>query len=313
MNMMKKAAAACLSAALLCLSGCSVSFRMQTTGIRYSHADSYTAGDREITEPIDALDIDWPSGAVTVSTGSSNSVTIKETTAADLKDELKVHSWTDGSVLRVRFCKSGVSYREKEAKTVEITVPEGTVFETVRLDTASADAEFNGITAKKADLDAASGKIGYTGSADTFNADAASGNISFSGESGSIKANTSSGTVTLTQQGAAADIHADTASGKIVIEAEQADNISANSASGDQTLRLKTVPKKMNLDTASGDVTLYLPEDADFTADIDTASGDVSYNLPLTKSGSDTYTGGSGTNQIDIDTASGDVQILKYE
>ncbi|MBR5405036.1 MAG: DUF4097 family beta strand repeat protein [Oscillospiraceae bacterium] len=310
MKMMTKTAAF-LGAALFCLSGCSARFITAGTGVKYKNAEKYTAGDCEITGKIDALDIDWPSGSVEVKVSDGDTVTVKETTKADLEDDLKVHSWADGSVLRVRFCKSGTNYRKSESKTLEITVPEGTLFETVTADTASAELTCTGLKAKTVDLDAASGTLRYTGTADTFRADAASGNVVFSGEARVIKTDTASGNVTVDLTGRNESISADTASGKMNISAEQPGKISADSASGDQSFRLNAVPQEMNLDSASGDVCIYLPEDAGFTADISTASGTVQSEMPLTKSGNGTYTCGSGGSKIEVDTASGDVSIMK--
>ena len=70
-----------------------------------------------------------------------------------------------------------------------------------------------------------------------------------------------------------------------------------------------SMPKSIDLDAASGNITLALPENSDFTADIDTGSGKVETGLALKKSG-DSYVNGSGTNKISIDTASGDVNII---
>ena len=311
MRNLAKTAAALLSAALLCLSGCSVSFVNLGGGVHYQHTESYTAGDREITEPITALDIEWPSGSVRVSAVSGSTVTIKETTDADLDDDLKVHSWTDGGVLRVRFCKSGVSYRKSAKKTLEITVPEDTVFEKISADSASADLVCDQLRTKQAVMDPASGNLSYTGTADSFRASTASGNISFSGEADEINTDAASGEISVVQHGKSGSISADTASGNITVEAEQTDRLKAHSASGEQSLRLQEMPQQTSLDSASGNVTMYLPEDADFTADISTASGSVNYELPLTKSDGSTYTCGSGANKLSIGTASGDVRLLK--
>ena len=303
-----------LSAAAICLSGCAVSITNAGSigsTVNYPNADKYTAGDREIKDEIHALDIAWPSGAVKVSAASGKTVSVKETTAAKLTDDLKVHSWTDGGVLRVRFCKSGSSYQNPEPKTVEITVPESIRLEDVGISVASADVDCSGLSAKNADLSAASGKLQYTGTAERFRSSASSGNISFSGESDEISATASSGAVEIAQRGKSDCISVDTSSGRISIDAEQTAELTASSSSGEKDIRLKEVPQKMRLTASSGDVTLTLPEKSDFTADINTASGSVSYDLQMSKEDGNTYVCGSGVNKVTIDTSSGNVSILK--
>ena len=305
---------AVLGAAMLCLSGCAVSISNVGnigSSTTYPNADKYTAGDREIKEEIHALDIEWPSGAVTVSAGSGKTVSVKETTAAKLTNDLKVHSWTDGDVLRVRFCKSGSSYNKPEPKTVEITVPESIRLENIGISAASADVDCSGLSVKKADFSSSSGKLQYSGTADRFNSSASSGDISFSGESGEISATASSGAVEINQRGKCEQINVDTSSGRISIDAEQTAKLTASSSSGKKDIRLKEVPQNLRLTSSSGDVTLTLPEQSDFTADINTASGSVNYELEMSKKDGNTYVCGKGKNNVTIDTSSGDVSILK--
>ena len=300
---------ALISAAMMCLCGCSAGFINGST-VKYSNADKYTAGDREITDKIDKLDIDWPTGKITVSASDSKDVSIKETSKNELDDKYKVHSWAEGSTLHIRFCKSGE--RCDEDKTLEISVPKDTDFRDISVDCSSADATVEGLSSVKVSMDASSGNMTYNGSADSFSADTSSGNISFSGEASEISAECSSGEVSIEQTGKADSISAETSSGDIKISAEHTDKLSVDSSSGDKVIRLAEMPSDTSIEASSGDIELYLPENADFTAEIDTASGDIDYELPMSKKGDDTYICGSGTNELSIDTSSGDVKILKY-
>ena len=263
------AAAVMICTVMLSLCGCSAGF-VNGSVIRYDNADKYTAGDREITDKIDRLDIDWVSGSVNVTSGGST-VIIKETTKGRLDDKYKVHTWAEGSTLHVRFCKSGERYSGEEAKTLEITVPEGVIFESIKADAASADIKIEGVSSKKAVMDSSSGNMTYNGDAESFSCDTSSGNIGFSGKAADIKADSSSGDIFIDQAGDA---------------------------------------KSISVDTSSGDVKLYMPQDYGFTAKISTTSGNISYDLPLTKSGDETYTFLNGENELDIDTSSGNVKIL---
>ncbi len=294
--------------AMLCLTGCAVSIGF---GYSYANADKYIAGDREITEQIHTLEIDWPSGAVTVRADSVETVTVRETTKAQLSDSEKVHTWVDGDVLHVQFCKSGSNYRKKEPKTVEITVPESVQLENLNIDVASADVDCSGLTANAAHMDSASGDLIFDGNADSFKGNAASGAISFTGRSDRIQATTASGRIEISQSGQSALIDAHATSGAVHIDAEQADQVKTDTTSGKQEIRLQAVPQETALDTTSGTVTLYLPEQADVSATVSTTSGDVNYELPMTKTADNTYVCGSGANSLKIHTTSGDVSILK--
>ena len=302
--------AALISTVMVCLCGCSVGF-IGGSKVRYDNADKYTAGDREITEKIDKLDIDWVSGKVTVTADDVSTVTVKETTKGDLEDKIKVHTWAEGSTLHVRFCKSGERYSEKEMKTLEITVPEDVLYKSVKVDSASADVVCEGLNSKKAVMDASSGDMVYNGDAESFTADTSSGNIGFSGKAKNISTDSSSGDVFIEQKGEGESISSDTSSGDVEITAENAGSVSVDSSSGEQTIRLEAAPNELSLDSSSGDIKVYLPEDADFTANIDTASGDVDYELPMSKKGDETYVCGNGDGEYRIDTASGDVKIYK--
>ena len=300
---------ALISAAMICISGCSAGF-VNSSAVKYSNADKYTAGDREITDKIDELDIEWPTGTVNVSTSDNRTVSIKETTKNEIEDKYKVHSWAEGSTLHIRFCKSGE--RCDEDKTLDISVPKDIEFKDINVDCSSADVTFEGLSSETVSMDASSGNMTYNGNADSFSANTSSGNIGFSGKASTITTDCSSGEVSIEQKGKSDSIDVDTSSGDINISAEHTDKLSIDSSSGDKVIRLAEMPSDTSIEASSGSVELYLPENADFTAEIDTSSGDVDYDLPMTKKGDDTYICGSGTNELSIDTSSGNVKIMKY-
>ena len=299
--------AALVSAAMMCLCSCSIGF-INGSAVKYSNSDKYTAGDREISDKIDELDIEWPSGKVTVSASDNETVSIKETSKNELEDKYKVHSWADGSTLHIRFCKSGE--RCDENKTLEISVPEDTEFKAINVDSSSADVTIEGLSSKEVSMDASSGNMTYNGSTDSFTADTSSGNISFSGEASDISAECSSGEVFIDQKGKSESIYAETSSGDIELSAEYTDELQAESSSGDKVIRLAEMPSDTSIEASSGNIKLYLPEDAGFTAEIDTASGDIDYEFPMKKTGDETYVCGNGDSKLSIETSSGDIELL---
>ena len=99
-----------------------------------------------------------------------------------------------------------------------------------------------------------------------------------------------------------------TVSGSVNLTAERADRVEVNSVSGDQLLRFERAPQRLDADAVSGDVTLLLPENAGFTAELNTVSGRVSGSMPMQKNG-DRYTHGDGASRIHVHTVSGDLQM----
>ena len=73
-------------------------------------------------------------------------------------------------------------------------------------------------------------------------------------------------------------------------------------------LRFLNLPELSEIEVTSGDITVYIPQDADLTAQIETSSGDLYSDIEFTKN-EDSYTCGNGKNRMKIDTSSGDVSL----
>ena len=83
-----------LVAALSCICGCSLS--ISNTTYTYNNSDKFTAGDREISDKIDTINIDYISGDITLTGSNTSTISVKETAAKQLDDKRKVHTWVDG-------------------------------------------------------------------------------------------------------------------------------------------------------------------------------------------------------------------------
>lgn len=281
-------------------------------GESYSNADKYSAGNREFSgSEVQSLDIYWTSGKVTVSRHNENTVTVTETSDSDLSDAKKVHTWLDDDVLRIHFCKSGESYVFKQIeKDLEIKIPMDMKLEDLSFNGSSGDSLFDNIAADSISVDVSSGTAKIIGcSADTIDAEASSGKVIIDqkGESSKINTEVSSGSIDITAE-KVGNINAECSSGNISINAEEAVSVDTEASSGKTTLRFGKMPAETEVDASSGDVDIYVPEEADFTADIDTSSGDFDSDLALSKDGS-TYTSGNGENKLKVETSSGDVYI----
>ncbi|MBR1798003.1 MAG: DUF4097 family beta strand repeat protein [Clostridiales bacterium] len=245
---------------------------INNTYYTYENADKYTAGDREITETIDSINIDYVSGDVRLIGSDTDEVTITETANKELDDEQMVHTWVDGSTLYVRFCASSKSIDLNNIeKELEIVVPESQLLDTLLVEISSGSFYCSDITSGDINVSSSSGAIEVNGSADNINLEA------------------SSGSVYLNQE-------------------RESENISINTSSGSITAEI-IATDKLDIDASSGDVTVYLPEDADVTANVETSSGEFNYELSFSRIDG-AYVSGDGSSVMNINTSSGDVSLL---
>ena len=308
MKTVKKITAAMTALVMLGSLGSCMSVRIGNT---YENAEKYTAGDREFSEKVSSIMIDWSSGSVNVEYQDSDKVSVTETCNKELKGSEQVHTWLDGETLRVQFCESGYIFKaDSVEKKLDIKIPKDSALTVLDLDGASCSYTFDSISADCIDVDVSSGdgKI-MSCTARTFDVDSSSGNLELTqkGSSDSIETDSSSGNVVITAE-TAGSVDCGSSSGKISITASEAKNIKASASSGSVTASLSAMPESIKISTSSGSVDLTLPENADFSADIDTATGGIDTGIPMKKKG-DTYISGSGSNEIEIDTSSGDITL----
>lgn len=307
MKTAKMITAAVTAAVMLGSLGSCMSFSI---GNQYANSDKYTAGNRDFSEKISNIDIDWTSGSVNVEYQDSDKVSVSETSDKSLKESEQVHTWLDGDTLRIQFCKAGTNMTGEYNKKLSVKIPKDMQLSSLDLDTASSDYTFDSISADTIDVDSASGNGNIKDcSAKTFNIDSASGDLVMSqkGSTESIETDAASGGVVITAENVGT-IDCDSASGKISITAVEAARFKASTSSGTITAALSAMPGSIDIDTASGDVSLTLPEKPDFTLDFDTGSGDLDSGIAFKKDGN-SYISGSGKNKIEIDTASGDLTL----
>lgn len=238
---------------------------------RYDNADKYTAGDTVVYESISAVDIEWVSGSVNIVRGYEKGVSVREKTNSDIGDDWRLHWWLDGSVLRVRFAKSGVKIKDsKLKKELTVTLPADMVLESLSVSASSADVNTNGTAAEN------------------IRVDVASGDVELKNENGKITVNSASGSVKIVG-GKINELRVDTASGAVTYAPDAA-------------------PANAWINTASGNVTVTLPGHAGFTLKADTASGRISSDYEMRREGNN-YVYGDGAGALNIETASGNINI----
>lgn len=300
--------AAIALAAMCGLTGCSYS-----GSVTYENSDKYSVGDTEITDKIENIEIDWPSGGVSVASHLGNTVLLSEKAEDGISDDLRVHWWLEGTTLHVKFAASGASLMlfNTGHKELTLTVPEALSFDNLVIRAASAEIDVGDLTAETLSVSTASGDVSISCAANTIKLNSASGNIQLTqkDKTGEVSIDTASGKINANLS------HADTAnfesaSGKIKVTAASVDSLSAKTTSGAVSCELEATSSECKLHAVSGEVTLILPDASDFTANISTTSGDFESDFALKKDGR-TYICGSGNAYIDIETTSGDIAIQK--
>lgn len=336
-----------LIACLIVLGFSSLKVFGSITGISYANAEAYTVGETEIKDAVESLDIHWQDGSVTLAFHDKDTVLIEETSKKSIPDNLKVRWWLDGGTLRVQYAKSGIWRTKNLNKALTITLPKGTKLNDVAISAASGDVNVPQLDAAALALNTASGEIDAEAVAATVTAHSASGDIrlrhaggadtvALSSVSGEINAElagvaelsveSTSGDIKLTQTGRADAVRLETTSGEIDAALDDVGQYKASSVSGDirqtfagvQTAAIGSTSgqiragagafDELSIKTTSGDVTLGLPVEQGFTAEIGTTSGAFESAIALAKDGK-TYTCGDGSAKLSIHTTSGDIQL----
>lgn len=261
----------------------------------YDNGDKYVSGDRDITDNIQNVDIDYISGDVYLEVSESDSISIKEISKKDLDDDHKVHSYVEGTTLFIKYCASSKNINLNNLdKTLTVSIPKN-------------------VTLGNLKISVSSGNVVGVCSSDSIDLHTSSGNIDFTvvGNCTNLTANTSSGDVKLGLETADA-VTISVASGSIDVASDYIKSLDTKASSGDGTYTLRTVPENTQIKTYSGNITVNLPEEIDVTAQFKVVSGDVSYEQAFSKDG-DTYVIGSGANNMNLNAISGniDIRILK--
>lgn len=297
-----------VAAAAFVLSGCSV-----TRSVRYANSEQYSVGEAKITDSIEVIEIDWPSGDVRLDPHGGNAVLLSENAKRELPEELRVHWWVEGAILRVKFAAPGASLMGIDTghKELTLSVPEDLALKEVAIRSTSAKIHTAGLTAETLDISTASGSMDIDCAAQKISLNSTSGHIKLTerDKTDEIGASTVSGKIHV-ELGRADKVDLESTSGKIGVTAASVDSLAARSTSGGVACELAVVPSDCTLHTVSGKVELLLPDGSDFTAKVRTASGDFASDFPLQRDG-DLYVCGSGRADMDIETTSGNISVRR--
>ena len=267
------------------------SFGIITTH-RYSHAEEYTVGNAELSEPIRAIDLEWDRGSVDLVAYDGDVLRVSEKTPPSNKD-LQLHWRYNNEVLYIQPYAStwilNLSAREEKNLTVEIPYSMLFSLTMIEIESVSASVSLDGITANAVRIDTVSGDIMLSStSAEVSELDSVSGRI-FGNELDvrTLEIETSSSEISL----AGAFRH-----------------ISFDSVSGDAVIYGTVTPTSLTVDTVSGDMTLHCPQDDGFTLTFESVSGGFDCDFPIEKRGKRNICG-AGAGSYRAETVSGDLNI----
>ena len=272
----------------LCLLLCSCS----QLGYVYPNGDEYTAGGTRISEKVEDIDLNWIDGVVTVQYHQGDEIILRETASRDLSSDQELHWRLHGRKLTVQYAASGFRTLPNLNKELTLLLPDGLRLDDVKINVASAEVQADNIDADEINVNTASGRVA----------------LRQAGHAEKVTINTASGGVAVAVADADA-LKINTASGQVIADVYQADEVKTNTASGAVVMQFARMPDEINADSVSGNVTLQLPADGGFTADVDTLSGVVRGNLNVKQCGDETYVYGNGKCRIEVDTVSGNVNF----
>ncbi len=246
----------------------------RVTVFTYENADRYSIDQTEFSDYVSALDINWVSGSVKITTGSVRSVTVEETYSKEkVSDAYKVHTYLDNGTLHVAFAKSGkfVGFINLK-KDLVVTFPQEMELKTVRVRSVSAPVTLdNSLTVTDFRAETISGEV----------------KAQFSAEKPvNFKVETVSGKVSATfERMAAPTVDIETVSSEAHVTA----------------LDLSDVDFK----SVAGGLLLNIPEDIGYVAELRSISGKFSSDYD------DKTTYGDGKVKIDAETTTGNLTIKK--
>ena len=267
---------------------------ISVNGVNYANADKYSIGNTEVeASQVTTLDISWISGSLEVIPYDGSKIVVSESNTASLQDEERLHYWHDGNTLNIKFCASGLGkiVFNTDKKALQIKVPKEYAAH-LKIKTASASCNISAISATEVDINTASGSVygKINGTVDNAKVHTVSGKIDFSCKTDKVDLSSVSGDIEF--NGVATKVDTKTTSGAIRINTENS-------------------PERIKASSVSGSVKVYLPETAEFDAQLSTVSGSIRCEFPTVTLSKNNLKCGNGDIDIEASTVSGNLYINK--
>lgn len=244
---------------------------------KYANEKAYTVGGGLVSERIDALEINWVDGSITVESYDGDKVEIAEDDISNRDDMLR-YRVADGKLI-IQYRKSGGSLLKnwRLKKDITVRIPSDMVPDFMELEISSVSARID-----VSDISA-------------YN---------------SVTINNVSGKVNLNHVGANW-LEVNTVSGDVKADGRFY-HINTDSVSGNVSVVTSEAPKDIECDSVSGDVTVSMPDNSGFEVNFDAVSGDLNSDFDLVKRGS-RYIYGDGRAEYEFDSVSGDFTLERID
>ncbi|MEN6596104.1 MAG: DUF4097 family beta strand repeat-containing protein [Clostridiaceae bacterium] len=261
------------------------------------------------TESIPAADIneikiDWVAGSVEIRVGEGDEITFYETANRELTDAQKMrYTLSESGQLKIKYCAdmenvfdwfNSASYN-MPSKALVITVPASMLGSLDRLDieVVSAEVTVDGVYGTKTAISSVSGGIQALNlTCKELDLDSTSGKVAC-------------------ENCTADKMDASSVSGSIVLDGVFQE-VKTENVSGSTHIACATQPDDIDADSVSGSITILLPENAGFIAQLDTVSGGLSCEFSGTMSDKMVVVG-DGSAKYSFETVSGSIHIEQYE
>ncbi|MBP0954077.1 MAG: DUF4097 family beta strand repeat protein [Oscillospiraceae bacterium] len=237
---------------------------------RYDGGNGYTSGDACINSSINALDIDWVTGKVTVEYHDEDTVLVRETSRSSLTPETRLHWAVEGGTLKVKYAASGARISSTLQKDLTVTLPGKSGADRAVISATTGDVHIRGGSWRTLDIKDVTGSAYITAdTAEVLNARCTTGDINVSViNAGSM------------------ELHCTT--GDVILSADSFDSIKARST--------------------TGDIKAELPEEPGFAAQLSATTGKVDCTIPHTNKGK-TYTVGDGSKNVEMKVTTGNITL----
>lgn len=273
---------------------------------------------------VDAIDLRWAGGPVTVRVTDGKELLFKESASSALDQSQALRWGLEDGVLFVQHCSSDRRQERLPAKSLELEIPQdmaqslrffqfsgGSASLTVSdlwteafsFDSASGALQAQEIQAGRVRLDASSGSLDFSGSYDSLEAGSSSGAITVESLGNGAKetfVETTSGKITLS--GSMGDLELESTSGGVNSQGEVlAERLSADLTSG--ALHLSGSFEEVFVESTSGRVELssaVCPK----VLEVDSTSGSVHLTLPQDSGFTLEFDSASGTLRCDLPSSS---------
>ena len=273
--------------------------------------ESFSAGE------VEALQIDWISGGVSVERWDGKELVVREKASAKLSEDECLRFRLSGGTLSILPCANKV--RALPEKQLTVLVPQSLTLSELTADAASASVALRGLdVGGTIDLDSASGSLRAEDCrCAALDLDSASGSqhVLRCEARGAVDADSASGSITVEELGCLS-LNAGSTSGSQKIGALSCDTLKLSSVSGSQRvsgLECRTAessstsgsvqidfiaaPAGVDVETTSGSVELTFPKGTGIDLDFDRTSGSLHGEVLR------------GPIPVDVETTSGSLTI----